>query len=51
MMGVELRIKFGKFQKKHFSKTIMNKTASHLVKQLLQNSAPVEPFLEYSLEG
>jgi translation elongation factor EF-G len=29
----------------------MNKTASQLIKQLIQNSALVEPFLEFSLEG
>lgn len=29
----------------------MNKTASHLVRQLLQSSALVEPFLEFSLDG
>ena len=51
MMAVELRIKFGKFQKKHFSKTIMNKTASQLIRQLTHNSAVVEPFLEFQLQG
>ena len=50
-MGVELRIKFGKFQKKHFSKTIMKKTASQLIRQLISNTGLVEPFLEFSLEG
>jgi hypothetical protein len=45
LMGVELRIGFGKFQKKHFSRTIMNRTASQLVRQLLNSSVLVEPLL------
>lgn len=50
-MGVELRICGGKFQKKHFSKVIMNRTASQLTRQLLQNATLVEPILEFRLEG
>jgi hypothetical protein len=48
-MGIELRICDGKFQKRHYSKTIMNKTASQLTRQLLQSSVLVEPLLEFRL--
>jgi hypothetical protein len=50
-MGMELRICGGKFQKKRFSKTVMNKTASLLTRQLLKSTTLIEPFLEFRLEG
>ena len=51
MMGVELSVTAGRFRKKHFSKAIMNRTASTLVRQLLESSVPVEPMLEFAVEG
>ena len=45
MMGVELRICFGRYKKRHFSRTIMNKTASQLVRQILGHTILLEPFL------
>lgn len=50
-MGLELRISGGKFQKKHFNKALMNKTASQLTRELLQSSTLIEPVLEFHLEG
>jgi len=35
----------------HFSKTIMNRTASQLARQLLSNTTLIEPLLEFRLEG
>lgn len=46
-MGMELRICGGKFQKNHFSKSIMNRCASQLSRQLLQYTSLIEPFLEF----
>jgi translation elongation factor EF-G len=52
MMGVEIRIHNGIYTKSTFSKSILNRTTTELLRKLINSSSiMLEPMMEFSLSG
>ncbi len=52
MMGVEIRIHNGIYTKSTFSKSILNRTTTELLRKLINSSSILlEPMMEFSLSG
>ena len=52
MMGVEIRIHNGVYTKSTFSKSILNRTTTELLRKLINSSSiMLEPMMEFSLSG
>ena len=51
-MGIQLVITDGKYRKSSFSKEIMNKTATSLIREMIEkNTCLIEPMMLFSLDG
>lgn len=51
-MGIQLQIQNGKYKKSSFSKSVMNKCASSLTRNLVEKtSALIEPIMEFNVSG
>lgn len=51
-VGIQLQIKDGKYKRSSFSKSVMNRCASSLIRNILDKSTVlIEPIMEFTLEG
>lgn len=52
MMGVEIRIHNGIYTKSTFTKSILNRTTTELLRKLINSSSVLlEPMMEFTLSG